>query len=79
MASELAGVTLQWEAAENKPVVVGLSAAAVFALFFSEWFIHLPVVDLVGSRAGRHQVLWRHQASCQHLLPTHQLLPCPAP
>jgi hypothetical protein len=30
-------------------VVVGYAAAAVFAFFFSEWFIHLPVVDAVSA------------------------------
>jgi hypothetical protein len=37
----------QFEKAENKPAIIGYSAAAVGALFFSEWLIHLPVFNVV--------------------------------
>ena len=36
--------TLQFEKVENKAAVVGYAAAAVGALVFSEWLIHLPVI-----------------------------------
>lgn len=38
---------LQFEASDNKAVVIGYSVAAVFAFFFAEWFIHLPLFNFV--------------------------------
>jgi hypothetical protein len=38
---------LQFEKAENKPVVVGWVAAALAAFFVAEWLIHLPALDVV--------------------------------
>eukprot|EP00877_Chromochloris_zofingiensis_P008242 jgi/Chrzof1/3671/Cz13g04150.t1 len=32
----------KWEKSENKPIVVGYVAAALFAFYISEWLIHLP-------------------------------------
>ena len=37
----------QFEASDNKPAVIGYSVAAVFAFFFAEWFIHLPLFNFV--------------------------------
>jgi hypothetical protein len=38
---------LQFEKAENKPVVIGWVSAAVAAFFIAEWLIHLPALDVV--------------------------------
>jgi hypothetical protein len=38
---------LQFEKAENKPVVIGWVSAAVAAFFVAEWLIHLPALDVV--------------------------------
>ena len=43
-------VLLQFEKAENKPVVIGYVAAAIFAFFTAEWLIHLPALDVVSDR-----------------------------
>jgi type IV secretory pathway TrbD component len=43
---------LQFEKAENKPVVIGWVSAAVAAFFVAEWLIHLPALDVV-SHVGR--------------------------
>jgi hypothetical protein len=40
---------LQFEASDNKPVVIGYSVGAIAALFFAEWFIHLPLFNFVSS------------------------------
>lgn len=37
----------KWEEADNKGIVVGYSAAAVLTFAFTEWFIHLPVLDVI--------------------------------
>lgn len=37
----------QFEKTENKPVVIGYAAAAIFAFFTAEWLIHLPALDIV--------------------------------
>jgi hypothetical protein len=38
---------LQFEKTENKPVVIGYVAAAIFAFFTAEWLIHLPGLNIV--------------------------------
>lgn len=38
---------LQFEASENKPVVIGYIVGAVAAFIFAEWFIHLPLFNIV--------------------------------
>eukprot|EP00955_Chlamydomonas_euryale_P062938 358513-Chlamydomonas_euryale.AAC.9 len=43
---------LQFEKVENKPVAVAYVAAAVGALFFTEWLIHLPALDIVSPTPG---------------------------
>jgi hypothetical protein len=42
---------LQFEKAENKPVVIGWVSAAAAAFIIAEWLIHLPALDVV-SRYG---------------------------
>jgi len=37
----------KFEKAENKPAVIGLSAAAAGAFFFTEWLIHLPLMNVL--------------------------------
>jgi hypothetical protein len=37
----------QFEKAENKPAVVGYLSGAVLAVFFTEWLIHLPGLNVV--------------------------------
>jgi hypothetical protein len=37
----------KFEASDNKPAVIGYSVAAVFAFFFAEWFIHLPLFNFL--------------------------------
>lgn len=44
--------TVQFEKVENKAAVVGYIAAAVSALIFTEWLIHLPALDIVRTRTG---------------------------
>jgi hypothetical protein len=46
---------VQFEKAENKPVVIGYVAAAAFAFFTAEWLIHLPALDVVSQRAALAQ------------------------
>lgn len=41
----------QWEKSENKPIVVGYVAAALFAFYISEWLIHLPGLNYVSAGA----------------------------
>jgi hypothetical protein len=38
----------QFEKADNKPAIIGYSAAALGAFVFCEWLIHLPVMNVVG-------------------------------
>ena len=38
---------VQFESADNKPVVITYGVAALLALLFTEWFIHLPALDVV--------------------------------
>lgn len=45
--SLLMKVADKWEKADNKPVVVGYIAAGVAALWFSEWLIHLPGLNIL--------------------------------
>lgn len=44
----------QFEASDNKGVVIGYSVGAVFAFFFAEWFIHLPLFNVVSSSLLTH-------------------------
>lgn len=37
----------QFEKSENKPAIIGYSAAALGAFFTAEWLIHLPLLDFV--------------------------------
>ncbi|GBF87293.1 tRNA-dihydrouridine synthase [Raphidocelis subcapitata] len=37
----------KFEKAENKPVVIAYISAAAFAIFFSEWLIHLPALNVL--------------------------------
>lgn len=37
----------KFEASDNKAAIVGYSAAAIGALWFSEWLIHLPLLDFL--------------------------------
>lgn len=37
----------QFEKAENKPAIIGYSAAAAFVFFTAEWLIHLPALDVL--------------------------------
>jgi ABC-type uncharacterized transport system permease subunit len=39
--------SLQFEASENKGAVAGYSVGAVIALIFIEYFIHLPVFNIL--------------------------------
>lgn len=43
-------VLLQFEKAENKPIVIGYIAAAAFALITAEWLIHLPALNVVSCK-----------------------------
>jgi hypothetical protein len=45
---------LQWEKADNKPVIVAYFAAAFGALFTAEWLIHLPALDFVSGPLLHH-------------------------
>lgn len=42
---------MQFEKVENKPVVIGYLSAAVVSVFFAEWLIHLPLLDVVSGPA----------------------------
>ena len=44
----LPGWGVQFEKTDKKAAVIGYSAAAVIAFFFSEWLIHLPLLNVVG-------------------------------
>lgn len=37
----------KWEEADNKPVVAAYGVGALAALFITEWFIHLPLLDFL--------------------------------
>lgn len=39
----------QFEKSQNKPAIIGYSAAAVFVFFTAEWLIHLPALDVVSA------------------------------
>ena len=39
---------LQFEKSNNKGAIIGWTAATAFAIFFSEWLIHLPLFNVVG-------------------------------
>lgn len=43
----LAKLADKFEKSDNKPAIVAWSAAATLAFFFSEWFIHLPLLDIL--------------------------------
>lgn len=43
----LADLGDKFEASDNKAAIVAYSAAAVFALWFSEWLIHLPALNFI--------------------------------
>lgn len=43
----LAKVADKFEQAENKPVVIGYSVAAVATVFFAEYIIHLPLFNVL--------------------------------
>lgn len=67
-----AHVLPQFEKAENKPVVIGWAAAAVFAFFTAEWLIHLPALDVVSTQ-------WAPSPSAQHRETVPAAFPLPAP
>ena len=46
MTTELFTV-LQFEKSENKAAIVGYTAAAAGLFFFTEWFIHLPGLNII--------------------------------
>jgi hypothetical protein len=48
---------VQFEKTENKPVVIGYVAAALFAFFTAEWLIHLPALDVVSSHTSKAAIL----------------------
>lgn len=43
----IADIGDKFEASDNKATIVAYSAAAVFALWVSEWLIHLPLLDFL--------------------------------
>lgn len=38
---------MQYENANNKPAVAAWAGASVFAIFFAEWLIHKPGLNIV--------------------------------
>ena len=40
---------LQYENAQNKPAVAAWAGGAVFAIFFAEWLIHKPGLNIVSA------------------------------
>ena len=62
---------MQWEKADNKPAIALYISGAAFAIFFSEWLIHLPVLNVV---RGYCSVIWGSDyirscaANAQHAL-----------
>ena len=38
---------LQFENAQNKPAVAAWAGGSVFAIFFAEWLIHKPGLNIV--------------------------------
>ena len=38
---------VQFESADNKPVIIAYGVAGLLSLFFTEWLIHLPALDVV--------------------------------
>lgn len=45
--SILSDIADKFEKSDKKGAVIGWSAAAVFAFFFSEWLIHLPLLNVL--------------------------------
>ncbi|KAI8462887.1 MAG: hypothetical protein J3K34DRAFT_475724, partial [Monoraphidium minutum] len=43
----LNGMAEKFDKAENKPVIIGYSLAAISAFFVAEWLIHLPALDVL--------------------------------
>ena len=47
IVQRLKRIASQFERTEKKPAVIGWTAAAVGAFFFTEWLIHLPLLNVV--------------------------------
>lgn len=52
---------MQYENAQNKPAVAAWAGGAVFAIFFAEWLIHKPGLNIVSLAAPQADPCYEHE------------------